>query len=65
MSGKRPGKKTLELEQSCDVRWSSWSNAVSKVLRLLGPILETLATFSESLGQTKIEADTAAPNANK
>lgn len=53
----RPGKKTLELEQSCDVRWSSWSNAVSKVLTLLGPILETLATFSESSGQTKIEAD--------
>uniref|UniRef100_A0A3B4X175 TTF-type domain-containing protein n=1 Tax=Seriola lalandi dorsalis TaxID=1841481 RepID=A0A3B4X175_SERLL len=53
----RPGKKTMELEQSCDVRWSSWSNAVSKVLTLLGPILEALATFSESSGQTKIEAD--------
>uniref|UniRef100_A0A3B4VA62 TTF-type domain-containing protein n=1 Tax=Seriola dumerili TaxID=41447 RepID=A0A3B4VA62_SERDU len=38
----RPGKKTLELD---------------KVFTLLGPILETLATFSESSGQTKIEAD--------
>lgn len=53
----RPEQKTLELERSCEVRWSSWSNAVSKVLTLLGPILETLATFSESSGQTKIEAD--------
>jgi len=53
----RPGQKTLELERSCDVRWSSWSNAVSKVLTLLGLILETLATFSESYAQTKLEAD--------
>ncbi|KAK7163906.1 hypothetical protein R3I94_002577 [Phoxinus phoxinus] len=53
----RPGQKTLELERSCNVRWSSCSNAVSKVLTLLGPILETLATFSESSGQTKLEAD--------
>jgi len=51
------GKKTLELERSGDVRWSSWSNAVSKVLTLLRPILEILATFSENSGQTKLEAD--------
>lgn len=53
----RPGKTNLELERSCDVRWSSWSSAVSKVLTLLGPILETLAEFSESSGKTKLEAD--------
>ena len=53
----RPGQKTLELERSCDVSWSSWSNAVSKVFTLLGPMLETLATFSKSSGQTKLEAD--------
>ena len=52
-----PAQTTLELERSCDVRLSSWSNAVSKVLTLLGPILETLATFSQSSGQTKLEAD--------
>ena len=45
-------------ERSCDVRWSSWSNAVSKVFTLLGPILEMLTTFSESSSQTKLEADT-------
>ena len=53
----RPGQKTLELERSCDVSWSSWSNAVSKVFTLPGPMLETLATFSKSSGQTKLEAD--------
>ncbi|KAJ4947757.1 hypothetical protein JOQ06_009790 [Pogonophryne albipinna] len=53
----RPGKPTLELERSCDVRWSSWSCAVSKVLTLLGQILETLADFSQSSGHSKIEAD--------
>ena len=54
----RPGQKTLELERSCDVSWSSWSNAVRcKVFTLPGPMLETLATFSKSSGQTKLEAD--------
>ncbi|KAF3844479.1 hypothetical protein F7725_007642, partial [Dissostichus mawsoni] len=53
----RPGKPTLELERSCDVRWSSWSCAVSKVLTLLGPILETLADFSQSSGHSKIKAN--------
>ena len=53
----RPGQKSLELERSCDVRWSSWSNAVSKALTLLGPIVETLTTFSKSSGQTKLETD--------
>lgn len=49
--------KQFELERSCDVHWNSWSSAVSKVLTLLGPKLETLAKFSENSGHTNFEAD--------
>uniref|UniRef100_A0A8C1TUJ4 HAT C-terminal dimerisation domain-containing protein n=1 Tax=Cyprinus carpio TaxID=7962 RepID=A0A8C1TUJ4_CYPCA len=46
----------LELERSTDTRWSSKSRAVSKVLTLLNVILEVLAEYAESSGQSKVEA---------
>lgn len=52
-----PDRPCIELERSTDVRWSSKSGSVSKVLLLLDVILEVLADFSEACGQTKLEAD--------
>uniref|UniRef100_A0A8C9YWK2 TTF-type domain-containing protein n=1 Tax=Sander lucioperca TaxID=283035 RepID=A0A8C9YWK2_SANLU len=51
-----PGRPCLELERSTDTRWSSKSGAVSKVLTLLDVILEVLAEYAESSGQSKVEA---------
>uniref|UniRef100_A0A3B3R0H2 DUF4371 domain-containing protein n=1 Tax=Paramormyrops kingsleyae TaxID=1676925 RepID=A0A3B3R0H2_9TELE len=51
-----PGRRCLELERSADTRWSSKSGAVSKVLTLLDVILEVLAEYAESSGQSKVEA---------
>lgn len=52
-----PNRPCIELERSTDVRWSSKSGSVSKVVLLLDVILEVLADFSEASGQTKLEAD--------
>ena len=52
-----PKRKVMELDRSCDTRWSSKSESVHKVLHLLDVILEGLAEFSESSGQTKTDAD--------
>uniref|UniRef100_A0A673LF96 TTF-type domain-containing protein n=1 Tax=Sinocyclocheilus rhinocerous TaxID=307959 RepID=A0A673LF96_9TELE len=51
MTGSHRHARFMQIH-SCDVRWSSWS-----MLTLLGPILETLAEFSESSGHSKLEAD--------
>lgn len=52
-----PDRPCIELERSTDDRWSSTSGSVSKVLLLLDVILEVLADFSETCGQTKLEAN--------
>ncbi len=44
------------LEQSTDIRWSLKCGSISKILTLFYVILETLAEFSETRGQTKLEA---------
>lgn len=51
-----PDRPFLELQRSVDTRWSSKSGAVSKILTLLDVILEVLAEYSESSGQTQAEA---------
>lgn len=56
----RPDRQSLELEHSTDIRWSSKSDSVGKVLTLCDAILETLAEFSEGSGQTKVDADSLA-----
>lgn len=52
-----PNRQVMELERSCDTRWSSKSGSVYKILQLLDVLLEALAGFSETSGQSKIEAD--------
>ncbi len=52
-----PNKPCLELVRSTDIRWSSKSESVSRVLTLYDVILETLSEFAEGSGQTKIEAE--------
>lgn len=52
-----PNRQVMELERSCDTRWSSKSGSVHKILQLLDVVLETLAGFSKTSGQSKIEAD--------
>uniref|UniRef100_A0A667Y2X2 TTF-type domain-containing protein n=1 Tax=Myripristis murdjan TaxID=586833 RepID=A0A667Y2X2_9TELE len=51
-----PDRPTLELERSTEMRWSSKSGSLSKVLTLLDVILETLSECAEGSGQTKVEA---------
>ena len=48
----RPDRHCLGLERSADIRWSSKSDSVGKVLTLYDAILDTLAEFSEGSGQT-------------
>lgn len=52
-----PNRQCMELERSCDTRWSSKSGSVHKILHLLDVILEALAEHAESSGQTKIDAE--------
>ncbi|ROL48817.1 hypothetical protein DPX16_22336 [Anabarilius grahami] len=52
-----PDKPCLELVHSTDIRWSSKSKSVSRVLKLYNVILETLSGFAEGSGQTKIDAE--------
>lgn len=52
-----PNKPCLEIVRSMDIRWSSKSESVSRVLTLYDVILETLSEFAEGSGQTKIEAE--------
>lgn len=52
-----PERPCKELERSCDTRWSSKSGSVHKVLEMLDILLETLAEYSETSGQTKLDAD--------
>ncbi len=52
-----PERPCKELERSCDTRWSSKSGSVHKALEMLDVLLETLAEYSETSGQTKLDAD--------
>lgn len=47
----------MELERSCQTRWSSKSGLVHKILELLDALKETLAEYAESSGQTKIDTE--------
>lgn len=52
-----PTRQPLELERSSDVRWSSKSGSVKKVLTLLDGVLKVLSEYSDSAnGQTRLEA---------
>ncbi|XP_058603710.1 zinc finger MYM-type protein 1-like [Onychostoma macrolepis] len=52
-----PNKPCLEPVRSTDIRWSSKSESVSRVLTLYDVILKTLSEFAEGSGQTKIEEE--------
>ncbi len=52
-----PERPCKELERSCDTRWSSKSGSVHKVLEMLDVLLKTLGEYSETSGQTKLDAD--------
>lgn len=56
-----PTRQPLELERSTDVRWSSKSGSVKKVLTLLDAVLEVLSEFGDSANsQTRLEAQALA-----
>lgn len=50
-------RQCMELERSCQTRWSSKSGSVHKILELLDALQETLAEYAESSGQTKIDTE--------
>lgn len=52
-----PNYQCMELERSCNTRWSSKSGSVHKILQLLDVLLGALAEFAKTSGQTKIEAE--------
>lgn len=56
-----PTRQSLELERSTDVRWSSKSGSVKKVLTLLDAVLEVLSEYGDSANsQTRLEAQSLA-----
>ena len=58
-----PNQQAMELERSCDTRWSSKSGSVHKILQLLDVLLEALAGFPETSGQNENKSR-AAPAAD-
>lgn len=52
-----PDRQCMELERSCDTRWSSKSGSVHKILQLLDVLLEAQAEYAETSGQTKMDAE--------
>lgn len=50
-----PKRQSLELERSCDSGWRSKSCLVHEILQLLDVLLEALAEYVETSGQTTVK----------